>query len=193
MLGIPWLTNMRQYWLRNRSEERLVTGLYALRSLPTELRRRVMEPVIDLQWREFVAEYKHRFQSETARKADLTRELSKLGCGAGGVSVAASKNSDIELCAGFERDLLSARPDGKQWTAKRVARRMAEMKYVYEYCRAFQETVGEAKYKVEMLTDGDYAYRDAWEAITGYSSFRSFVRGLAEDWTDFPDRWPWHE
>ena len=62
MLGIAWLRNMRQYWLRYRSEKCLFTGLYALRSLPTELRQRVMEPVIDLQWRNFVAEYKHRFQ-----------------------------------------------------------------------------------------------------------------------------------
>jgi phage host-nuclease inhibitor protein Gam len=94
---------------------------------------------------------------------------------------------------------LSARADGKQWTAKRVARRLAEMKYVYEYCRAFQDEVDETARKVEALTDGDYAWRkdraerDACESITGYSSFGSFVRGLAEDWTDFPDRWPWNE
>ena len=96
---------MRQYWLRNLElEERLVTGLYALRSLPTELRRRVMEPVIDLQWREFVAEYKHRFQSETARRADLTSKVSAIGVRLRrgvGYRDAASKNSDIELCAGF--------------------------------------------------------------------------------------------
>ena len=36
-----------------------------------------------------------------------------------------------------------------------------------------------------------YAERDACESITGYSSFGSFMRGLAEDWRDFPDRWPW--
>ena len=203
MLGIPWLTNMRQYWLRNRSEERLVTGLYALRSLPTELRRRVMEPVIDLQWREFVAEYKHRFQSETARKADLTRELYEQGFSNIGavVAIAASYPDNPGshcpgrcgwLCAGFVGDLLSARADGKQWTAKRVARRMAELKYVYEYCFAFQKQVDEKGCLVFALTElEDYAERDACESITGYSDFDSFVRALAEDWTDFPESWPW--
>ena len=202
MLGIALLTNMRKYWLRKRSEKRLLTGLYALRSLPTGLRQRVMEPVIDLQWRDFIAEYKHRFQSETARRADLIRELSNLGC----VTVNLGR-SDFELCAGFVGDSLSARADGKQWTAKRVARRMAEMKYVYEYCRAFQDEVEETRRKVEEhaagnpaaddyydgIHDGErwHAEADACESITGYSSFGSFVRGLAEDWTDFPDCWPW--
>jgi len=186
MLGIALLQpNMRKYWLRNRSEKRLLTGLYALRSLPTELRQRVMEPVIDLQWRDFVAEYKHRFQSETARRADLTRELSKLGCCAVSFALA------VELRAGFVGDSLSARADGKQWTAKRVARRMAELKYVYEYCRAFQDEVDEMGALVEALTEEHYSERDACESITGYSSFGDFVRGLAEDWTDFPDCWPW--
>jgi len=195
MLGIALLQpNMRKYWLRNRSEKRLLTGLYALRSLPTELRQRVMEPVIDLQWRDFVAEYKHRFQSETARRADLTRELSKLGCCAVSVARAASaRYPEIELLSGFVGDSLSARADGKQWTAKRVARRMAELKYVYEYCRAFQDEVDETARKVEALTDDGEYERDACESITGYSTFGSFVRGLAEDWRDFPDRWPWIE
>ena len=60
---------------------------------------------------------------------------------------------------------------------------MAEMKYVYEYCAAFQDEVEETRRKV--------AGADACESITGYSSFEKFVRGLAEDWRDFPDRWPW--
>jgi len=214
MLGIALLQpNMRKYWLRNRSEKRLLTGLYALRSLPTDLRQRVMEPVIDLQWRDFVAEYKHRFQSETARRDDLIRELNKQCFSRIAVMVAvaasypdysrrpidpwAARSSGIpsnqRLCAGFVGDSLSARADGKQWTAKRVARRMAEMKYVYEYCRAFQDEVDETARKVEALTDDGEYERDACESITGYSTFGSFVRGLAEDWTDFPDRWPWIE
>ena len=212
MLGIALLQpNMRKYWLRNRSEKRLLTGLYALRSLPTDLRQRVMEPVIDLQWRDFVAEYKHRFQSETARRDDLIRELNKQCFSRIAVMVAvaasypdysrrpidpwAARSSGIpsnqRLCAGFVGDSLSARADGKQWTAKRVARRMAEMKYVYEYCRAFQDEVDEMGALVEALTEEHYSERDACESITGYSSFGDFVRGLAEDWTDFPDCWPW--
>ena len=212
MLGIALLTNMRQWWLRNRCEKRLFTGLYALRSLPTDLRQRVMEPVIDLQWSDFVAEYKHRFQSETARRADLKRELSEQGFGHIAVTVAVaasypgnsgSHSPGYGICAEFVGDLLSARADGKQWTAKRVARRMAEMKYVYEYCAAFQDEVDETRQKVDELaadeydgSDDDeeyYAETDACESITGYCSFGSFVRGLAEDWTDFPDRWPWNE
>ena len=210
MLGIALLTNMRKYWLRNRSEKRLLTGLYALRSLPTDLRQRVMEPVIDLQWSDFVAEYKHRFQSETARRADLTHELYEQGFS--NIAVMTAVNASYPdysgslcpdsgsprcpgswLCAGFVGDLLSARADGKQWTAKRVARRMAEMKYVYEYCAAFQDEVHETWRKVEELADGGdyYSERDACESITGYGSFESFMRALAEDWTDFPDCWPW--
>ena len=191
--GDDWVANMRYYWLTFRSNRRLLTSLYALRSLPTELRQRVMEPVMALEWRGFVEENKHRFQTATARRNDLTRELSELGCG--------KIRSDSKLCAGFVEHSLSARADGRRWTAKRVARRMAEMKYVYEYCAAFRDEVDETRRKVDELAAEDYdgsdddeqyyAERDACESITGYSSFGSFVRGLAEDWRDFPDRWPW--
>ena len=191
--GNDWVANMREYWLTFRSNRRLLTSLYALRSLPTELRQRVMEPVMALEWRGFVEENKHRFQTSTARRNDLTRELSELGCG--------PIRSDSKLCAGFVEGSLSARADGRRWTAKRVARRMAEMKYVYEYCAAFRDEVDETRRKVDELAAEDYdgsdddeqyyAERDACESITGYSSFGSFVRGLAEDWRDFPDRWPW--
>jgi len=191
--GDDWVANMRYYWLTFRSNRRLLTSLYALRSLPTELRQRVMEPVMALEWRGFVEENKHRFQTATARRNDLTRELSELGCG--------PIRSDSKLCAGFVEHSLSARADGRRWTAKRVARRMAEMKYVYEYCAAFRDEVDETRRKVDELAAEDYdgsdddeqyyAERDACESITGYSSFGSFVRGLAEDWRDFPDRWPW--
>ena len=191
--GDDWVANMRYYWLTFRSNRRLLTSLYALRSLPTELRQRVMEPVMALEWRGFVEENKHRFQTATARRNDLTRELSELGCG--------PIRSDSKLCAGFVEHSLSARADGRRWTAKRVARRMAEMKYVYEYCAAFRDEVDETRRKVDDLAAEDYdgsdddeqyyAERDACESITGYSSFGSFVRGLAEDWRDFPDRWPW--
>ena len=193
--GDDWVANMREYWLTFRSNRRLLTSLYALRSLPTELRQRVMEPVMALEWRGFVEENKHRFQTSTARRNDLTRELSELGCG--------PIRSDSKLCAGFVEGSLSpsARADRRRWTAKRVARRMAEMKYVYEYCAAFRDEVDETRRKVDELAAEDYdgsdddeqyyAERDACESITGYSSFGSFVRGLAEDWRDFPDRWPW--
>lgn len=194
--GDDWVANMREYWLTFRSNRSLLTSLYALRSLPTELRQRVMEPVMDIEtssWRRFVEENKHRFQRSKARRNDLTRELSELGCG--------PIRSDSKLCAGFVEGSLSARADGRRWTAKRVARRMAEMKYVYEYCAAFQDEVDETRRKVDELAadnhDGSDIDEQYWaelyacESITGYGSFGSFVRGLAEDWRDFPDRWPW--
>jgi hypothetical protein len=191
-----WVTKMRKDWLTFRSNMCLLTSLYALRSLPTELRQRVMEPVMDIKtssWRRFVEENKHRFQTATARRDDLKRELSELGCG--------PIRSDSKLCAGFVERSLSTRADGRRWTAKRVARRMAEMKYVYEYCAAFQDEVDETRRKVdELVADYDdgsdldeeyWAEIDACESITGYGSFDSFERGLAQDWRDFPDRWPW--
>ena len=199
--GDDWVTNMREFWLSYRlNKKRLLTSLYALRSLPTELRQRVMEPVIDHEWRSFVEENKHRFQSAAARRSDLKRELSELGC--------APIPSDSKVCAGFVGGSLSASADGRRrWTAKRVARRMAEMKYLYGYCWAFGDEVEETRRKVEEhaagnpaaddyhdgIHDGErwHAEADACESITGYSSFEKFVRGLAEDWRDFPDRWPW--
>jgi hypothetical protein len=194
--GDDWVTKMLERWLKFQSNRRLLTSLYALRSLPTELRQRVMEPVMDIEtssWRRFVEENKHRFQTATARRNDLTRELSELGCG--------PIRSDSKLCAGFVEQSLSTRADGRRWTAKRVARRMAEMKYVYEYCAAFQDEVDEMRRKVdELVADYDdgsdldeeyWAEIDACESITGYASFDSFERGLAQDWRDFPDRWPW--
>jgi hypothetical protein len=44
-----WVTRMRKDWLMFRSNRCLLTSLYALRSLPTELRQRVMEPVMDIE------------------------------------------------------------------------------------------------------------------------------------------------
>ena len=194
--GDDWVAKMRERWLTFPSNRRLLTSLYALRSLPTELRQRVMEPVMDIEtssWRRFVEENKHRFQKATARRDDLKRELSELGCG--------PIRSDSRLCAGFVEGSLDTRADGRPWTAKRVARRMAEMKYVYEYCAAFQDEVDETRRKVDELaadyydgSDLDEEYEaeiDACEEITGYGSFESFERGLAQDWRDFPDRWPW--
>ena len=194
--GDDWVAKMRERWLTFPSNRRLLTSLYALRSLPTELRQRVMEPVMDIEtssWRRFVEENKHRFQKTTARRDDLKRELSELGCG--------PIRSDSRLCAGFVEGSLDTRADGRPWTAKRVARRMAEMKYVYEYCAAFQDEVDETRRKVDELaadyydgSDIDEEYEaeiDACEEITGYGSFESFERGLAQDWRDFPDRWPW--
>lgn len=210
-----WFTRMRERWLKSRSEA-LVTSLHALRPLPTELRQRVVEQAEDLEWRSFIAENKHRFQTVPARRKDLTRELSKLGCG--------PIRSDSRLCAGFVDGSVRAKPNGQQWTAKRVARRMAEMKYIHEYCEAFREEVDETQKKVNKLHDEklnevelwiqhekasgkkkkrrsrywqeeerQFAEMDACEEITGYRSFGSFVRGLAEYWKDFPDRWPWLE
>jgi hypothetical protein len=192
--GDDWVTKMRERWLTFPSNRRLLTSLYALRSLPTELRQRVMEPVIDHEWRSFVEENKHRFQTATARRSDLKRELSELGC--------APIRSDSKLCAGFVEGSLSTRADKRRWTAKRVARRMAEMKYVYEYCAAFRDEVDEMRREVdEHAADNDYDVsgddEEYWtryyacESITGYGSFGNFVRGLADNWRDFPDRWPW--
>ena len=203
-----WVTKMRKDWLTFRSNRCLLTSLYALRSLPTELRQRVMEPVIDHEWRSFVEENKHRFQTATARRSDLTRELSELDCAPSAGFVGGPIRSDSKLCAGFVGGSLSASADGRRrWTAKRVARRMAEMKYLYGYCRAFQDEVEETRRKVEEhaagnpaaddyydgIHDGErwHAEADACESITGYGSFGSFMRGLAQDWRDFPDRWPW--
>ena len=178
--GDDWVAKMRERWLTFPSNRRLLTSLYALRSLPTELRQRVMEPVMDIEtwsWRRFVEENKHRFQKATARRDDLTRELSELGCG--------PIRSDSRLCRGFVQRWLGTRADGRRWTAKRVARRMAEMKYVYEYCAAFQDKLDETRRKVDELA------ADARISITGYSTFERFRRVLADNWRDFPDRWPW--
>ena len=209
-----WFTRMREYWLKSRRSEALVVALHALHPLPTELRQRVVKQAEDLEWRSFIAENKHRFQTVPARHKDLTRELSKLGCGA--------IRSDSRLCKGFVNGSVTAKLDGQQWTAKRVARRMAEMKYVHQYCEAFREEVSETEQKVDELHEENlrrleikieqekargkknkgrgrfwkedermFAEMDACEEITGYRSFGSFVRGLAEDWKDFPERWPW--
>ena len=106
-----WFTRMREYWLKSRRSEALVVALHALRPLPTELRQRVVKQAEDLEWRSFIAENKHRFQTVPARHKDLTRELSKLGCGA--------IRSDSRLCKGFVNGSVTAKPNGQQWTAKR--------------------------------------------------------------------------
>ena len=179
--------------------------LFAMRSLPRDVRERVEKEVERSDWAEFREATKALMQSRRERRRDVIRELTRLGC---------EPREDSKLCAGFVRGSLFRE---KLWTAKQVARRMAEMKYIHEYCEDFRNQVNEMEEKFEELCDeymGDEDYDDdydddydtntyydrldradareaACEDATGYRYFDRYVHDLAENWTDFPARWPW--
>ena len=73
-----WFTRMREYWLKSRRSEALVVALHALHPLPTELRQRVVKQAEALEWRSFIAENKHRFQTVPAAGTLASLRLGRL-------------------------------------------------------------------------------------------------------------------
>lgn len=196
----------RDVFRHMRSDETArVVRLFAMRALPRDVRERVENIVERLEWVEFREATKALVQTRKERRRDVLRELTRLGC---------EPRADSKLCAGFVRGDL---PGERLWTAKQVARRMAEMKYIHEYCEEFRDEVDDMREKFENLCeeylgdddfdddeydeydDDDYYARldraDAREAAcedsTGYRHFGRYVHDVAESWADFPARWPW--
>ena len=113
---------MREYWLKSRRSEALVVALHALHPLPTELRQRVVKQAEDLEWRSFIT-------GEQTPLSDGASETQRLDSRVIEARMRCDTLSDSRLCKGFVNGSVTAKLDGQQWTAKRVARRMAEMKY----------------------------------------------------------------
>jgi hypothetical protein len=79
---------------------------------------------------------------------------------------------------------------------------MAEMKYVYEYCAAFQDEVDETRRKVDELAADYYDGSDLRRRILRGDQTRANQSpdtapsrvsrgGWRRTGRDFPDRWPW--
>lgn len=117
------------------------------------------------------------------RKEALKAELDLIGC----ELRADSKLSELFI-EGFPKSLR----ERKKWTAKKVAERMAQMKYLHEYCREFKATVQGWRREINDMFDhyghgyGNYTYE-----VTGFYSLGAAVRDLADTWTRFPKQWPW--
>lgn len=84
------------------------------------------------------------------------------------------------------------------------------MKYVHQYCKAFRREVREMHQQIDFRYESiceemddnnerldEFACDQAWEQackeVTGSYDKGKFIRELAENWKDFPDRWPWLE
>lgn len=116
------------------------------------------------------------------RKEELETELALLGC---------ELRIDSKLSKLFITGFPRKPREREHWTAKRVARRMAEMKYIHEYCPEFQDTIDEMH---EEIDDHRRAgFRNATEFVTGFRDFGDAVRYIADTWADFPPQWPWLE
>jgi hypothetical protein len=129
-----------EFFWKDRNVDALVARLFVTRTLPLDLRRRIEHDVECLEWREYYSKMKHYDQTIKERRRDLIYELRRLGC---------EPRADSALCKGFVYSTL----EPKTWTAKAVARRMAEMKYVHSYCDTFKREVEDMREKFENLCD----------------------------------------
>ena len=103
------------------------------------------------------------------RKEELQTELDLLGC----ELRIDSKLSELFI-TGFPR-----KPrERARWTAKRVARRMAEMKYIHEYCQEFEDTIDEMRAEIDDHRQA--GFRNATEFVTGFRDFGDAVRYIAD-------------
>ena len=118
------LARVRRRFVRWQSPAR-VERLRALRMLPLDLRMRIESLVLALEWDGM----KRMHQTRKGRRRDLLCELKKLQC---------EPREDSKLCEAFVDGSL-AWDEPTAWTAKSVARRMAEMKYVHQHCKAFNK------------------------------------------------------
>ena len=169
----------------DESEENIVARLLVLRDTPRDIRERIERLVRHAEWRVYRDERKHEWQNMRQRKKDLIKEISRFGC---------YLREDSRLCANFIYGGLYDHNKNRPWTARMVARRMAEMTYVYEWCDAYQADliaewkIASAVYHDDMNED---EREEANETSIGYRSFETFERNLANDWSDFPEKWPW--
>ena len=118
------LAKVRRRFVRWQSPAR-VERLRAMRMLPLDLRVRIESLVLALEWDGM----KRVHQTRKERRRDLLCELQKLQC---------EPREDSKLCEAFVDGSL-AWDEPTAWTAKSVARRMAEMKYIHQHCKAFNK------------------------------------------------------
>ena len=175
-----WSQFYRSPYTMIRFWKQSVTNRKALLSrakTPSE-RERICAPPAPKQDKQLL-EKKAREKRTEALKA----ELDLIGC----ELRADSKLSELFI-EGFPKSLRLR----KKWTAKNVAKRMAQMKYLHEYCREFQETIQDWREEINDMFDvyghgyGNYTYE-----VTGFHRFGAAVRDLADTWTRFPKQWPW--
>lgn len=181
-------------YLRDTEDAR-VARLFAVRALPRDVRATIEDEVTKDDWRA----RKARYQTRRARRRDLVRALRRLGC---------DPNPEYEtdrskMCVAFVRG-----ETPPETTAKSVARREAELAYVYDWCKEFRRRMNETTREIERLATtiaretpvyeeeayGDprrEAYAEAIEKVTGRETMEEYTNELAEKWTDFPEKWPW--
>ena len=115
------------------------------------------------------------------RKRALLAELGLLGC---------ELRADSKLCELFIKGFPKNLRDRQYWTAKKVAERMAQMKYIHEYCDEFQAIVDHWREQIDEGMEEDDEMYVTYE-VTGFESFGAAVRDLADRWNSFPRQWPW--
>jgi len=117
------------------------------------------------------------------RKEELKAELALVGC---------EMRGDSKLSKLFIDGFPKSRRDRERWTANAVARRMAEMKYIHEYCAEFRNIIDGWRQDIDELHDEGWGFHaEITEEVTGFRNFGAAVRDLADGWSDFPARWPW--
>lgn len=131
------------------------------------------------------AEHRIEERARERREQELKIELDLLGC---------EIRNDSKLCKLFIDGFPKHPRDRAKWTAKEVAKRMAQMKYLHEYCRAFREEIQEWRDEINELHNENVwgvTHREITYEVTGFYRFGDAVRDLTDSWTDFPEQWPW--
>jgi len=180
---------------------------YDAHDVPRDVRERIEREVALEAWRLAYAREKHLWQTTRERKRDLSAACARLGCEVRETSVLCAHFIDGETFAGVKGDARTRALE--KWTAEAVARRVAEMRYIHEYCDEYRDTMVDARARVHEASEAHlrrkygkkkkyYSKRDAAEAwasacedVLGFKNIGAFARDLVSNWTSFPDRWPW--
>ena len=121
-------------------------------------------------------------QARERRKNELRAELELIGC---------ELRNDSKLSKLFIDGFPNRRREREKWTAKSVAHRMAQMKYLHEYCAEFRDEIAQWREEINELRDDGWYGSDVVREVTGFRDFGAAVRDLADRWTRFPAHWPW--
>jgi hypothetical protein len=146
---------------------------YDAHDVPRDVRERIENDVALEAWRLAYAREKHLWQTTRERKRDLSAACARLGCEVRETSVLCAHFIDGETFAGVNGDARTRALE--KWTAEAVARRVAEMRYIHEYCDEYRDTMEDARARVHEASEAHlrrkygkkkkyYSKRDAAEA-----------------------------
>ena len=198
-------------YVKHRDAHAIATRMrvYDAYDAPRDVRESIEGVVRVEEWRLAYARTKHLWQTRRERKRDLREACARLGCEVREDSVLCVNFVEAETFAGVKGEARARALE--KWNAEAVARRVAEMRYIHEYCDEYRDTMKDARARVHEASeaklrrtngkkkwyypvskrDASAAWTSACEEVLGFKNIGAFARALVSNWTSFPDRWPW--